>query len=468
MRAQIALFVGLAMVQPPAIAYQPDVFDTEKQVLSPQRHLSGDACTLPSISHVLTLENVIEHVLCNDPKIGLAWANAKAQAAQIGIARSAWLPRLTGATSSNRSHQEFDYENVSQLSRRDGQLSNSYGLSLSWVLLDFGRRTAALDMAQQLLSVANASQDAALQNAFVVASQAYYSVLAAQRTLTAALQVERLAAQNFEAADAKFKAGAAALSDRLQAQTALSQARLRVTRDEGAFIHSSGVLALRMGLSPQTRLDLASDLDTFAATDFVKSIDDLLIETRRNNPGILSAAAQVKASQAAIEDARAAGRPTLSLVSNLTRSHSTQTASINGDFRQRDQSIGVQLTIPLFEGFERGYQIRNAMARQEASQAQMADIEQRVVLETWQYYQALSIETRSLQRTQELVDQSRQSLEVVQGRYQSGVGSMIELLNALTAYANAEQEHIQALISWQTARLSLAASLGRLNLSMLH
>ncbi|MBH9441853.1 TolC family protein, partial [Pseudomonas aeruginosa] len=43
-----------------------------------------------------------------------------------------------------------------------------------------------------------------------------------------------------------------------------------------------------------------------------------------------------------------------------------------------------------------------------------------------------------------------------------GVGSMIELLNALTAYASAEDQHIRALGNWQPSRLRLAARLGRL------
>ncbi|MFJ4141953.1 TolC family protein [Pseudomonas sp. NPDC089734] len=467
MRVLIPLTLWLAAVSPLAMAYQPDVFGTGKEVASLPGQAAGAACGLPPIGTGLTLENAIEHVLCNDPQVRLAWANAKSQAAQIGIARSAWLPRLDGSLSSSRGHQAFDYDDAPRLSDSGRYRSNSQGLALSWVLFDFGRRSATLNRTQQLLAAANASQDAALQNSFVVASQAYYETLAAQRTLAAARQVEKLAAQNFEAADAKYKAGAAALSDRLQAQTALSQARLRVIRDEGTYTNSSGVLALRMGLSPRLQLNLTGDLDTVPDSSFANSIDDLLAEARRNNPALIAASAQMKASQAAIDESRAAGRPTLSLVGNLTDSHNTQPATANGDLRQRDRGIGIQLNIPLFEGFERSYQIRDAMARHEASQAQVADTEQRVALETWGYYQTLSIETRSLQRTQELVEQSRQSLEVVQGRYQAGVGSMIELLNALTAYANSEQEHIQSLSSWQTARLSLAASLGRLNLSML-
>ncbi|MBN0002338.1 TolC family protein, partial [Pseudomonas aeruginosa] len=96
------------------------------------------------------------------------------------------------------------------------------------------------------------------------------------------------------------------------------------------------------------------------------------------------------------------------------------------------------------------YQVRNALARREASEAELADTEQQVSLEVWNNYQSLSVETSSLARTRELVEQSRQSLEVVQGRYSSGVGSMIELLNALTAYASAEDKHIRALGNWQT------------------
>ncbi|HFK2066136.1 hypothetical protein QVM54_24065, partial [Pseudomonas aeruginosa] len=41
------------------------------------------------------------------------------------------------------------------------------------------------------------------------------------------------------------------------------------------------------------------------------------------------------------------------------------------------------------------------------------------------------------------------------------------LLNALTAYASAEDQHIRALGNWQTSRLRLAASLGRLGLQMI-
>ncbi|MEI9438984.1 TolC family protein, partial [Pseudomonas aeruginosa] len=103
-------------------------------------------------------------------------------------------------------------------------------------------------------------------------------------------------------------------------------------------------------------------------TGFVKAIDEMLAEARREHPALLAAQARLKAAAASVEESRAAGRPSLALSANLARSHSDQAMAFNGDTRERDRSIGLQLNIPLFEGFERTYQVRNALARREASE----------------------------------------------------------------------------------------------------
>ncbi|XQC89842.1 TolC family protein [Pseudomonas aeruginosa] len=394
MRALAGLLCGLLGLVPGAAAYEPDVFGTAGQVAGQAVYDlggSGLPCRGGPPPTELSLEEAIERILCHDPQTRLAWANAKAQAAQVGIGKSAYLPRLDGRLDASRGYSDMDYRDAPYLSGDGHRHRRGASLQLSWVLFDFGRRSAALRNAQQLLLAANASQDATLQNTFALAAQAYYDALAAQRSLAASRQVAELAAQNLEAADAKYRAGAAALSDRLQAQTALSQASLAQVRDEGALSNALGVIALRMGLAPDTPLRLSGELEAQPDTGFVKAIDEMLAEARREHPALLAAQARLKAAAASVEESRAAGRPSLALSAN-----------------------------------------------------------------------PLSVETRSLARTRELVEQSRQRLEVVQGRYRSGVGSMIELLNALTAYASAEDQHIRALGNWQTSRLRLAASLGRL------
>ncbi|WP_095051674.1 TolC family protein [Pseudomonas sp. Irchel s3b2] len=450
---------------PWTVALDMDIFKTDRDV---SRTAIKDvdsltwSCEVGFVPALLTLEEMIERVLCHDPKLRQAWANAKTQAALVGVKQSAYLPRLNGNSGITSGRNDTEYELRGEYSRHGHQRQLENRLSLSWVLFDFGRREAALRNARQLLIAANANQDRQLQQAFVLTAQLYYDTLAAQGSQIAASKVAALAAENLNAASAKYAAGAAALSDRLQAQTAYSQASLNEVRSTGVLRNAKGLIALRMGLPPQTSLELAGSLSRRPDTLFIKSVDDLLEQARQDHPSLIAAKAKLDAAKAAIDESRAVGRPTLSFIANISDVRTNQPMDYNGDSRMRDNSVGLQLNIPLFEGFERAYQVRGAQAQFEASEAELSDVEQRISLELWANYQTLSIETRSLERTAEWVDQSNQALQVVQGRYSSGAGNMIELLNALNAYAAAEQQHINTLNSWQLARLKLAASLGRL------
>ncbi|MNJ24103.1 Outer membrane protein TolC precursor [compost metagenome] len=410
----------------------------------------------------LTLENMIEQVLCHDPQTRQAWAEAKAQAAQVGVTQAAYLPRLDARSAITRGNNSTTYVQQGEYSMHGRQQQLDHRLDLSWVLFDFGRRKASLRNARQLLVAANANQDSRLQEAFVQAAQLYYDTLAAQDSQRAAEQVAALAAENLKDASAKYEAGAAALSDRLQAQTAYSQASLNEVRGQGVVRNAQGQIALHMGLPPETPLELAGSLKRRPDTAFIKGVDELLEQARQDHPSLIAAKARLEAAKAAVEESKAAGRPTLSFLASISDVQTRQPMAYNGDNHARDNSVGLQLSIPLFEGFEHTYQARGAQARFQASEAELADVEQRVSLELWTSYQALNIETQALGRTAEWVEQATLALHVVQGRYRSGVGSMIELLNASSAFAAAEQQHIIALNSWHLARLKLAASLGRL------
>lgn len=441
-----------------------DVFSTDAAV-APAAVFDGTglgaACVDGALPEELSLEVMVERVLCHDPQARYAWAQAKAQAAQVGVARSAYLPRLDATATYSHGRNDTHYEQTDS-SAQGRQRQLDHRLSLSWVLFDSGRREADLRNARQLLVAANANQDERLQEAFVQAASLYYDALAAQDRQRAAEQVAALAAENLKDASAKFDAGAAALSDRLQAQTAYSQASLNLVRGQGAVRDAKGQIALRMGLAPQTRLMLAQTLTRRPDTLFVKGLDALLEQAGSDHPALIAAKAKLEAAKAAVDEREAAGRPSLSLVASLSDVKTYQAMAYNGDSHIRDNSVGLQVSIPLFEGFGRTYQVRGARARVQAQEAELADARQRVALELWANYQALGIESQALDRTAEWVEQAMHALTVVQGRYRSGVGSMTELLNASSAYAMAEQEHIAALNGWHRARLRLAASLGRL------
>ncbi|WP_366887859.1 TolC family protein, partial [Streptomyces sp. NPDC005476] len=130
----------------------------------------------------------------------------------------------------------------------------------------------------------------------------------------------------------------------------------------------------------------------------------------------------------------------------------------------RGNSIGIQISIPLFEGFASGYRIAEAKAQADAQEADVRNTELQVSLDVWKSYQSLQTDTANLDNSQHLLDTALHSLDIARGRYKAGVGTFTDLLNAQSALADARRQRVLAVSKWRTARLKLAESLGRLGL----
>lgn len=425
-------------------------------------------CRFASLGSPLSLAEAVERALCHNPQSQQAWANARLQAAQVGVAASAYLPSVAASAGVSRQRLNTSYRDLHVLDSDVHPVTRSGGLKMSMLLADFGQRGANLDQARALLEAANAAHDATLQAAFVAAAQAYFDTQTARAALDAGREAERAAKESFAAAEAKYQAGVGALTDQLQAQTAYSKALLERVSAEGELQNALGSLATAMGLPANTPLVLAPCKETLPDTAFVKAVDALIDEALLHHPSLLAARAQVEAARARVDATRAEGRPTVTLNSEFNRNQQAgQPPSIGMEpttVTARGTSVGVQVNIPLFEGFGRGYRVQAAAEQAAVKEAEFNATRQQVTLEVWKSYQALRTEGENMKAAEDLVKSARQSFKVAQGRYKAGVGNMLELLNAQSAQAGAEQQRIKSISRWHAARLKLAASVGKLGL----
>jgi outer membrane protein len=341
-------------------------------------------------------------------------------------------------------------------------------VSLSWVLYDFGGRAASLKNATQLLAAARANQVSTLQLVFANVAADFYAAQAAQGALTAAREVEHTAQQSAQVATARVDRGVAAIGDQLQAQTAYAAAVVSRTQAESDWAIAVGKLASDMNLDPTVSLTLPDvDDGVQPGHEFGASVAALIEEAQRCYPGVAAANAQVEAAWANAVQVRAQGLPRLSLVGQYQ--FNNQPASLQFGFpafpaRRREWYVGLRLTIPIFEGFSRSYQARQADAQIEVQVGKLAEVRQRLGFDVWNSYQKLRAATKNLDNSVNLLALAERSLEVTQRRYQSGVGGVLELLHAQSALANAKQQRIRALTDWRSARLQLASRLGRLDM----
>jgi outer membrane protein len=420
----------------------------------------------------LTLAEVVDRTLCRNPRSREAWANARVQAAQVGVARAAYLPTLDANAGFERnwtsrrssSGGSFGTSDAGGESSGFGSSggSNSYnqlsaGANLSYLLYDFGARDAALENARQLFEAANATQDRVVQELFFSAIQGYYQVNAAQAALDSAREAERSSQASLDAATARYKVGVATPADRLQAQTAYSQAVLDRIRAEGTLNTSRGTLANLMGMDAQQGYALQPAPETPATQSFNANIDELIAEARKRRPDLVAAEAQVAAAQADIDSARAANKPKISVGTDFSYLDRESSSPV------RSGGIGLSVTVPLFTGFANTYRIRSANEQIEARKAARDQVALQIALDVWQAYQNLQTETQSVQTSGDLVASATQNADVALGRYKAGVGNIIDVITAQSALATARAQRIQSRFNWDIARASLAFSMGRLD-----
>mgnify|MGYP000884389092 CR=1 FL=1 len=253
---------------------------------------------------------------------------------------------------------------------------------------------------------------------------------------------------------------AGSLADKLQAETALAQSVLTRGRAEGELQNALGALAGQIGLPVDSSISIEAPGEGLPGIEFAASLKALMDEARQQHPDLLLARAELDAAIARVDATKAEGRPSISLTGATT--HTDLRGQLPADSVSRGHSIGLQLNIPIFEGFGRSYRIRQAESEVEGKSAELDSQVRKIELEVWKAYQALQTEGGNLQAVSRLLDNARLSFKISQGRYKGGVGNILELLNAQSAQANAEQQQIQVRSSWLIARLQLAASLGRL------
>ncbi|PMS27139.1 TolC family protein [Trinickia soli] len=470
--AVCSVWAGLLCIIEPAHAFDP-LFAEHAIPATPAASMGGDAvlgsCAFNAMGTPLRLQEAVERALCKNPKTREAWADVKAAAAAVGKGRSAYLPQVTGNWQGTRDETK---EGISGFPQFDSTYRNSVlrneSISLSWVLYDFGGRKAALANANALLAAARATENATLQAVFATVARDYYAAQAAQGAFITAKEVEATSAASLKAATMRVDHGAAPISDQLQAQTSWANAVVERTKAERDWQTALGTLAADMSVEPYASLALPDVADGVAPdAQFDESVADLINDAKRFHPSVAAAEAELEAAQAKVRQTRAEGLPKVSFVAKY--SWNNQPTSLQLGVPQtpaatREWYLGIQVTIPFFEGFGRAYDIHQAQAEAEKQGDMLEEARQQVGLDVWTSYQALQAAGKNVANSATLLDVAQKSYAAAQRRYEIGVGGILELLNAQSSLAGAKRQRIGALTDWRSERLQLAAKLGKLGM----
>jgi outer membrane protein len=435
--------------------FQPDILRTGSALARRTPGLTdplGRDCAVPV--GPLSLPGAVDLALCRNPTTRSAWATAHQQAAALGSAESAWLPNVSATGQETRTFGEHTDATGSVVSTP--QNTRDAALNLSWVLYDFGARDGRITSARHLLDAAAANAGSVSQQTVLNVVQSYYGVVAADANLLAAKITETVNQHSFEIARGLRQGGAGTIADVLQSETAWDQAVLVRVQADAAAKNAHGTLAVTLGLPADQPLTLAPDAIPAQVPALTARIADLMAEAMRQRPDLAAALAQRDSAEANVAVARAAGRPSISISAGRDLIDTT------GIPHQNYSLIGVNVTVPIFTGFNVGYGVRQAQAVLEANEANADQVRLGVSLGVWNAYHLLEAANQELTVTAGLTTTAEDNEQVAVGRYQAGVGTIVDVLTAQSAAALARQTRINAELGWQVARAQLALALGRL------
>jgi len=411
----------------------------------------GAAASLPWDN--LTLGDALAGTLCKSPALRQALAEVADQAASVELEEVARRPNW------NASLEYSGARNFNSTGNSGRTASASLGLS--WTLFDFGQRSASLQSARLNLSAALASQGNVLLDAVRELLRLYGEAVVASASLDAATEAEATAARTSAAAQARYDAQVGSQIDRLQAQTALAQATLERVRAQSTWENARGNLALALGAGIEQPLRLA-DWEIWARpTKDQPDLAALRREARIQHPRLRAAQAQVDSLQARLEAVQAQGKGSVTVSASGGSSRNWGAA---GTGNIPTANAAVVANFPLFNGKESNAQQAQILAQKAGREAELEAVRRDVDSQIWQAHQALLTSRQSILASERLLASADSTYQVAQGRYRAGVGSVLELLNAQSALADARRQRVVAQVDQLSARTQLGLASGRAGL----
>jgi outer membrane protein len=404
----------------------------------------------------LTLAQLLNTALQINPNTQAAWEQARAAAAEWAVARGSYYPFVSADIVGNGGK-------LSQASSL-GSFTGVYGdvgVSLNYLLLDFGGREATAESARQALIAANWNHNQAIQDLLRNVPQAYYQYLGNKARVRASEVSLKEALTSLRSTEQRKKAGVSTIADVLQARSKADQVRLDLVSNRGAVEVSRGQLATAVGWPANTPFDVAEAPRDIPLNRMAQTTQDLIDLAVQDRPDLASSRAAVRQREAELKKAESALWP------QLVATGSAGWTGVDGkigqlEFEGNDTYYygGLALRFPIFEGFSLRNRVRQAKAAVDAARESLRAKEELVIADVWTAYYNVNTASQQVASSETLLASSEESYQVSLARYRAGAADIVELLNAQSQLAAARAQRVTAQTSLFTSYAELVHAVG--------
>ena len=410
-------------------------------------------------AHPADLIDVFRLAQTSDPGYGAARANWAATQERIPQARAGLLPDVSLTASTEYTDRRTRF--------RDGSVPRTHvdftstGITLLVTQPLYRRETTiAYEQAFTQVEQADATLAQAAQDLILRVAQAYFDVLLAQDTVAFAEANRTAIAQQLEQAKRNFEVGVATITDTHEAQ-----ARFDLTTAQE--IAARNELELRKRALEQVIGRAAPPLAPLGPQFALKTPDPARMEpwvelALRSNLQVRIFQSNVVLATQDIARNRAAHLPTLD--ARASASENGSGASSVGGFSSdvRAATIGLHLTVPIYQGGAVNSRVREAIAQQERARQDLEAARRTAEFNARQAFLGITSGGAQVRALESGVVSTESQLSSTRLGQEVGVRTQVDVLNAQQLLFSARRDLAQAKYSYILSLLRLEAAIGEL------
>jgi outer membrane protein TolC len=390
-----------------------------------------------------SLAELIDLAETYNPETRVAWENARAKAAGLGIARSELYPLLSASILAGVDRAQVPFG--SQFYRQTDPAFQAT-LDLSYTVFDFGARRGRIDAETARLLGANFSFNDVHRKLIYRVQEAYYRLLNASAQEMASRASLENAQTVQQAAEERLRNGLATLPDVLEARSATAQAQYDLQVVLGAEQVARGDLATALGAWAPSMIRVKPLGEVPTPESIGETVEQAIGRAVDQRPDLQANVADINVADAQRKEARAAFFPSFSVKAE-PRAQSlfvlqqtlpwAYTGGLNGEL-----TFGLNWTV--FDGGARKSRLAQADADIRAAEAQAGVTRNRVEDEVWTAYSNLNTSFRQREAATALLDAATQSYAAALESYNYGVRSLLDVTAAQRTLAQARSADILA------------------------
>jgi outer membrane protein len=402
----------------------------------------------------LSLKDAEAMALRNHPLLQAATFNAEAASQVAREAKSAYYPTAQGSLTAvgalPNSRIDAGFLNNPIIYNRQ-----SNGLEAQQLITDFGRTSNLVGSARLGAKAASESAQQTAQDVLLAVNRAYFGVLRAEAVLKVAEETVKARQILTDQVTTLEKNKLKSMLDVSFAEVNLAQARLLLVQAQNDQKAADAELANALGLANPQPFDLAEEPMPPAP---LADPTDLIVQALQDRPALSSARFSHEAALRYARAERDLWMPTISATGEAGLTPAYQVP-----LTDRYAAAGVNVNIPIFNGFLFSARHQEANLRAKAADQTMRDLADRISRDVRTAWLDAGTAYQRLDVTAQLLKEATLALDLAQGRYKLGLSSIVELSQAQLNLTQAQIADTSAKYDFQIQSSVLSYQMGQLH-----